>query len=284
MNDTFYGFFYSLDEFFDKTNSEKNIDFWGMTKHPAGTIDDVQSIPPHIQSYFILVKSKMLHNDNFLDFWNKLDYPLSHEEAIVNFEVEFTAFFQKKGFKGEAYCDIASIEIAEQYNINPYMKYPYELIKYLGCPILKRKSCQAENANVWKAIEYIKENSLYEFDLMLQQILLYHKNGIIPSYFNLYKMEKFLQKYKKIYIFGKGKYGIAISNYLTIRNMLIVKFILSKKDSLIDEDVIELSEFVNEKEIGIVVALKQEYTMQVLEKLLEKVSMEQLFLDNDIGK
>lgn len=278
MNDTFYGFFYFLDEFFDKTEKVREVDFWGLTKHPQGICGNNHYIREHIQAYFILIKSRMLHSEEFRFFWSSLDYPNSYNEAVENFEVRFTTFFQEKGFKGETYSNLESIGIESRFNENPYLTYPYELIEGLRCPVLKRKSCYIGNSSVWKAIAYIREKHLYDVGLIFKQMLSDYKTGSISSYFNLYEMEIFLQKYEKIYIFGKGMYGSNIYEYLAVRNINVEKFIVSNKESYDDGEVIALSELLNGSDFGIIVALKPQYTKEVIEKLLDKVSIEQLFL------
>lgn len=276
LNDTFYGFFYPLDEFFDKVRQIQNVDFWGLTRHPAGVCGK-DNIEQHIQGYFLLIKSRMLHSNAFRFFWNSLEYPKSYNEAVRNFEIRFTTFFQEKGFKGEAYSNLESIGIESRLNENPYLKYPYELIKDLRYPVLKRKSCYLGNSSVWKAITYIRENHLYDVELIFKQVLLDYKDGAISSYFNLFKLEVFLHKYEKIYIFGKGKYGSDIYEYLTARQIKVEKFIVSNKDNQDDSEVIALSELSNGSDFGIIVALKPQFANEVLGNLLDKVSIERLF-------
>ena len=277
LNDTFYGFFYPLDEFFDKVRQIQNVDFWGLTRHPAGVFGK-DNIEQHIQGYFLLIKSRMLHSNTFRFFWNSLEYPKSYNEAVKNFEIRFTTFFQEKGFKGEAYSNLESIGIESRLNENPYLKYPYELIKDLRYPVLKRKSCYVGNSSVWKAITYIRENHLYDVNLIFKQLLVDYRDGVISSYFNLYDLEIFLHKYRKIYIYGKGRYGLEIYEYLAVRDMIIEKFIVSNKENQMEDNVIELSELPKGSDYGIILALKPQFTNEVLEKLLDKVSKEQLFL------
>lgn len=280
MNDTFYGFFYSLEEFFCKTTIMEEVDFWGLTKHPEGIFDN-DHIGEHIQAYFILIKSRMLHSNIFRSFWNNLEYPRSYCEAVKNFEIYFTVFFQKYGFKGEAYCNLNVVGIEKKFNENPYLEYPYELIMKLRYPILKRKSCYIGDSSVWKAIGYIKEKNLYDIDFIFTQMLSDYKTGAIYSYFNLYELELFLDKYKKIYIFGKGIYGLSMYEYLCVRQINVEKFIVSQNNDENNADEILLSDIPKKKDFGIIVALKPQYVKEIIEKLLDKVTREQLFLGNN---
>ncbi len=277
MNDTFYGFFYPLDNFFGKSQNIPNVDFWGLTQYSGGIGDYKEYISPHIQGYFLLIKSSMLHSNAFRLFWDTLKYPVSYTEAVKNFEVRFTTFFQEFGFRGNAYCRLETIGINDTFSEVSYIKNPYELIKDLHCPVLKRKSCYIENLNALKAIKYIQKNNLYDVELIFKQILLDHKNGVISSYFNLYDLEIFLDRYNRIYIYGKGVYGLALYEYLGYRSIEIEKFIVSCKGELEDDGTIEVSELPKGNDYGIILALKPQFTHEVMGNLLHRVSEEQLF-------
>ena len=79
-NDTFWGFFYPLSDFFEGTSREADIDFWGFTEWPGNAPDDRIHIPEHLQSYFLYIKSRMLHSRDFLEFWYNMPcfYNLFH--------------------------------------------------------------------------------------------------------------------------------------------------------------------------------------------------------------
>lgn len=277
MNDTFYGFFYPLDVFFEQSQNAPNVDFWGLTRFSGGFGDYGEYVSPHIQGYFLLVKSSMLHSDAFRLFWDTLEYPMSYTEAICNFEVRFTTFFQEFGFRGDAYCRLETIGIKDTFNKIVYIKNPYELIRDLHCPVLKRKSCRIENQNAWKAIKYIRENNLYDVEIIFNQILLDYKNGVISSYFNLYDLEIFLNRYDKVYIYGKGRYGLTLYEYLECRNKAIEKFIVSSKEGQEDDGTIEISELPKGSDYGIILAMKPQFTQEVLGNLLHRISIGQLF-------
>ena len=55
-NDTFWGFFYPLTDFFDGTGREPDVDFWGFTEWPGNAPNDRIHIPEHLQSYFLYIK------------------------------------------------------------------------------------------------------------------------------------------------------------------------------------------------------------------------------------
>lgn len=279
INDTFFGFFYSLDCFFECVNTNKNVDFGGFTKFPRGEFTSGKEIQEHIQSYFMLIGKKMLHSTDFKEFWKNIEYPQTHREAIEQFEIAFSTYFTERNYIGEAYCDLKEIGVS-RYNMNPYMEYPYELIVDLKCPILKRKSVVIGNTSVWKALQYIRDNQLYDFDLLWNQVMQDYKNHSNGAYFNLYELEEFISKYSRIYIYGTGVYGKGMAEYLQFRGRTFEKYIVSTKEDVINTMVIEVSELDVDTEIGIIVALKNQYTKEVLPILIQKIQRKQLFLGN----
>lgn len=277
LNDTFFGFFYPLAEFFDKVKSEPSIDFWGMTRHPHGYFANNEPFEAHIQSYFLLICTRMLHSATFLNFWEEIEYPRAYWDAVKNFEIRFSAYFRDKGFRGAAYCDLDSIGIYDEF-LNPFIEYPYELVKELRCPVLKRKSFFYNNKGAWDALGYIRDNHLYDTNIIENQVLQDYRNSAVAAYFDLDKLEDFLQKYTKIYIYGKGRYAADISSYLRFRGISVYKYIVSNKKNQSAEDVIEITQLKPDETSGIIVALKPQYTQEVLGELLKRVSGDQLFL------
>lgn len=281
FNDTFYGFFYSLEEFISEAETADGVDFYGLTRHPKGKNGKGELFQEHIQSYFLFIKSRLLHSHDFSDFWRRMQYPETYTQAVMEFEVAFSEYFNQKKYVGKAYSDVAILGRKEEYNTNPTLKYPYELICDLKCPVLKRKSVAIGDTNVWKALQYIRDNHLYDFDLLWNQVMEDYRNHSNGAYFNLYELEGFLSKYSRIYIYGTGVYGKGMAEYLQFRGRIFEKYIVSTKENVTDVNVIEVSELKMDDNTGIILALKSRYTKEVLPVLLEKVQKEQLFLGNE---
>lgn len=57
--------------------------------------------------------------------------------------------------------------------VNPYLMYPYELVKQYGVPIIKRK-CLDFNSNWYenaiKALEFIREETKYNINLIIEHM------------------------------------------------------------------------------------------------------------------
>ncbi|MCI9200215.1 MAG: hypothetical protein HFI03_07310 [Lachnospiraceae bacterium] len=282
LNDTFFGFLYSLDEFFSEVHRKENIDFWGITKHPEGEDTAGNRYNEHIQSYFILIRRRMFQSEDFWGFWDGLQYPRSFQEAVANFEIAFSAYFKEKGYIGDAYCNLGKIGIEEKYNENPYMIYPYDLVCKARCPVLKVKSVYLEATDdiegVFRAIGFLERHGLYDTDIIRQ-----YMRGLCGSedrkpYFDIQELEGFYNKYHKIYIYGNGKYGKRMKKYLKMQGIEVEKFVVSHKIAGMKEDVTALCDLEVRPDMGIIVALNEENTAQVIDGIMAVAKKEQIFM------
>ena len=69
-NDTFYGPFWPLRTVFDRMDERPELDFWGLTVHARMEAGGWQEsrygcLPEHLQSYFLVVRSRLLHAQAF---------------------------------------------------------------------------------------------------------------------------------------------------------------------------------------------------------------------------
>ena len=173
FNDTFYGPFYPFKNIFDEM-SDCDEDFWGLTKHARTT-----TVREHIQSYFLVIKKKMLHSKEFIDFWNQLDIgSLCFENLVYNYELHFTDYFSNKGYKYCAYVKDDDLNCDDYHNYNHYFLSPYRLIKYYKMPVIKKKVfTQSKNLNIsageeiQEALDYIKENTNYNTEFIWSDLL-----------------------------------------------------------------------------------------------------------------
>lgn len=144
VNDSFYGPFWPLTDIVESME-ERNVDFWGLTGQiPMGnTFGDSypeEILPYHIQTYFVVVHSHMLHDISFRAFWDNITDIKEYTDAVTGFELLFTKYFTEKGFVSGTYVDITFQKNEKIENRTPYiMHYPCELIEKYHCPIVKRK-------------------------------------------------------------------------------------------------------------------------------------------------
>lgn len=187
FNDTFFGPLCSLDAMFDEMEKRED-DFWGITRHPKYKGDRVPLIQEHLQSYFLVVKKKMFMTDTFFAYWRKMKIAKTFDEAVRGFEISFTQYFERKGFKWSSYIDSSKYDNAANYktNYNHYHFELYDMIAELKHPFIKKKDFAMYSDGSprrTKALEYIDKNTEYPVELIWKAIL--RKHNISDLYFSL---------------------------------------------------------------------------------------------------
>ena len=276
FNDTFFGFFYPLSEFFEGTNLESEIDFWGFTEWPGNAPNDRVHIPQHLQSYFLYIKSKMLHSRDFWDFWNSMPYCEKFTEVLIRYEQSFTQYFNERGYKSKAFYTVEKLGKGKEFNKIPYFTYAYDLVEKLHFPILKCKALGIEGnmADSEKLIHYLNNNHLYDTQLIKNH---FERIANKRSYFNLSEINKFCQQYKKIYIYGAGNFGRNVKAFLDSYQYPFGGFIVTKKNDSDGDDVQEYKDFKLEPNSGLIIGLIPEYTKEVLAEINGKIPDKQIF-------
>lgn len=177
VNDSMFGPFRTMKAIFDEM-TEKQVDFWGLAKHGEGNNNEINYFPKHIQTYFLTIRSKMLHSHEFREYWEIMPYYTSFIENVRQHEVRFTHYFWSLGY---TYSTLANTEINDSTHINNnYMQYgriAYELIKKRNFPFLKRQQIvyntldQQTQENLKKAIDYIDKETEYDVNLIWDNII-----------------------------------------------------------------------------------------------------------------
>ncbi len=281
FNNTFFAFFYPLQEMFDAMDKKSDVDFWGITKHPKGQYQNKYYYAEHIQAYFLVIRSRMFHSSDFLCFWQNIDYPVDYHMAVQQFEIAFTEYFTKKCFVGNVYCDLQRIGIEDRYGINPYLSYGYELIVQMHCPVLKIKSIYIENSKenrVLEAIDYLQKMHLYKTEYIWQYLSRGCQNGSISTYFDFYKLEQFCRRFSSLYVYGNGVYGKWIKRYLQLRHFPFDKMVVTHKNKKLEDDCVEYTRFKAKPNAGWIVALNAKNTTQVLNLIQNDISEDRLFV------
>lgn len=92
----------------------------------------------------------------------------------------------------------------------------------------------------------------------------------------------FAKQYQKIYIYGAGIVGKRVYQILKQKNILLNGFLVSDDKFQVNTDrndvqVLRMSEIEDSEDLGVIVALSKENTLQVSEKLLKRYSNVHLF-------
>lgn len=165
-----YGPLYPFTEVF-ATMDERECDFWGLYRHPGkeGTYK------PHLQSYFMVIRTNLLHSKTFREYWRALK-PENDWHGAVEQETRFTTYFEGKGFTSCAFiesCD--STRLIEDATI----LLPHKIILENKFPLIKRKAFTADYmhffkyGNVSQAKELIRflERSEFPIEYVFEDLL-----------------------------------------------------------------------------------------------------------------
>lgn len=179
VNDSMFGPFEPMKDIFRKMD-DKKLDFWGLAKAEYGACKNNfgLDVPEHIQSYFIVVRSQMLHCRQFREYWEEMPYYAAFDELYREYEFKFTQYFAGLGYR---YGALADTEVNDSKNIaNNYCQYaaiPYELIKKRNFPFLKKQQIafdildQQTQEQIRLAIDYIDKNTEYDVNLIWDNII-----------------------------------------------------------------------------------------------------------------
>lgn len=278
FNDTFYGPIHEWDYVFSSME-QKGLDFWGLSQYPDGSFPDGDFISSHIQSYFLCISKSIFTDKSWIPFWNAIGNAATYKEAIKSFEIRFTNYFSEKGFQYNTFINVVCPDFKIYENENPVEKYAYELVRDLKFPILKKKIVNIQNySQMKKVFSYIKTNTSYDIDLIEEDIV-YRRNHHLLKPYDTLNLKKFMQENesKKTYIYGFGKDGHNMAEYLTDNNFKFEKFVVSHKD-ISDQQVIKYSQIVGMKGIKIILALGENAYKEVYPIVARDFSDEDLFL------
>lgn len=177
MNDSLFGPFKPMRDIFAEMD-KKPLDFWGLAKHGACDNAEIGYIKEHIQSYFFVIRSKMLHCSQFKKYWEEMPYYDTYLNIVKQYEIQFTYHFARLGYTYDALADTKkndSINIKNNYS--QYYMLSYEMIKKRNFPFLKKKPLAREalqfqtQQDSRKALAYIDRETDYDVDLIWGNII-----------------------------------------------------------------------------------------------------------------
>lgn len=177
-NSSCYGPVYPFSGLFDEMDG-RECDFWGLYRHP-GIKDGRHSLPPHIQSYFLVFRKRMFHAPCLREYFSALDSAKTWDDAVRQ-EVAFTGYFEERGFASSSYLG----PVFPDYIENPTIFMPVELLRQ-KFPFIKRKCFTTEysyinkissSAQIHELIEYLRKSSAYPLDLIYEDLLESQQNS-----------------------------------------------------------------------------------------------------------
>lgn len=280
FNDTFYGPLYPLGDVWKHFENE-DVDFWGITRYPGGEGPNGKEVSTHLQSYFLVIRKRMLHSEAFQIFWRDMQYPKDISQAILEFEVKFTEYFTKRGFYGKALTDLKKASYLEKWNTNPYTFYNFEMVRDMYVPFLKKKifiCWDPGYKNALAALKYVEENLNYDVHLIWNHIFRLGRDMRFPSWNFYVKIEEFYNTHKRVFIYGAGNYGKRIDAYFQYKKWTNSGFIISENQPMYNENILVYSDMKFEKDDGIIIAMSKKNTVEVYEKIRRDLTDLQLMV------
>lgn len=179
VNDSIFGPFRPMEEIFAEMGS-KPVDFWGLAKAEYGACKENfgKDVPEHIQSYFIVVRSKMLHSHAFREYWETMPYYEVFSDLFKEYEFRFTRYFADLGYTYDALADTKANDSENiNHNFCQYAAISYELIKKRNFPFLKKQQMAFDTLgnqtqeHLRLAMEYIDRHTDYDVSLIWENII-----------------------------------------------------------------------------------------------------------------
>ena len=180
-NDSFFGPFCPMKTVFGQMEA-KNADFWGLAKHGEVKGGGRRGFSEYIQTYFLVVRKTMLHDNRFRMYWENLPFYQSFENVIFLHEERFTSYFADLGYTYDVLADIDANNSTVN-TVNNYFQYAvisYELIRKRGFPFLKRQPfsyntldgliCQTQE-NLHQSLDYIDRETDYDVDMIWENLI-----------------------------------------------------------------------------------------------------------------
>ena len=177
-NSSCYGPVYPFSGLFDEMDG-RGCDFWGLYRHP-GLRDGKLCIPPHIQSYFLVLRKRMFRDPCLREYFSGLGYAASWDDA-VKAETSFTSYFEERGFVSSSYSGSVFSKFIE----NPTIFMPAELLRK-KFPLIKRKCFTTDYGYINKIssavqihelLEYLSKFTDYPVDLICEDLLESQQNS-----------------------------------------------------------------------------------------------------------
>ena len=165
VNNSCYSPVFPLTGIFEQMRSH-TCDMWSMTEFPYisdGSFIGKNCIKRHLQSYFVVFRKSILETDSFMEYWENVEEYNVMEEVVANCESEMTDFFEKKGYKAEAYIEESGMarEYMGSYAI-PF-EFPYQML-LLGNPLMKKKAEWTIKCNEKNLVNEIRRKCNYAID------------------------------------------------------------------------------------------------------------------------
>lgn len=181
-NNTLFGPVGDLEEMFAEMSGRK-VDFWGITAHAGAEYNEMFScnpygcLPEHIQSFFYVLRGRLLKGKAFRRFWTELPQLPDYRAAVGLYETVMTRYFSDAGYTWDTYMDRK-----DYYDMtdNPLITMPMESIRDWNCPFFKRRAffqeyfyltIHTDHQSVTTLMQYLREETDYPMALIWENLI-----------------------------------------------------------------------------------------------------------------
>lgn len=225
-NDSCFGPIFPFKNLFKKMDRE-NCDFWGLSCSRGYHV--------HIQSYFIMLRKKVLDGEEFFDFLNAVKPEKSLTEVCTNYEDRFTYLLTKAGYTFRTYVPYGNFEIQPYYNTT-------NAIKKGKFPLLKVKTFYGEVGfepiKDWESL--VRNNTDYDISLIKNNL---YRRGLTDY---IIKRKVFYGKRIRKLVKAKNWVKNKIRSLIKPIRKKVHSFIDNKLDYIINDYNHKIYELTNE--------------------------------------
>lgn len=166
MNSSIYGPVSDIGAVFADM-AELGCDFWGIT--------ECFQLQPHIQSYFLVFRRRVIASQAFRNFWDGVLPYVNKSQVILSYEVGLTQWLWESEFKSGVFCSFEELGNYCQATgkrlrrkDNTSVKHALELLN-IGNPFLKRDAVRNQKVDMSQALLYLQKHS-YSAELINEQM------------------------------------------------------------------------------------------------------------------
>ncbi len=181
MSDALVGPVYSLDGLFG-TMAGRDVDFWGIDRIFASREDSLNTCvrrqtAEHIPPYFIALRRPVLCSEAFRGYFRSLPKRFLSFTEEGRREDALTVELAAAGFRWDSFLPADELRHSVYH---PLLFSPLDLVRDRHCPLFLRGSLYlpaedfysfADRQHGRRLIEYLRENGLYDVDLLWESLL-----------------------------------------------------------------------------------------------------------------
>ncbi len=219
-NDSCYVVSSSLLPMFENM-STKNCDMWGITENTCPTYGSGASkrdIAPHIQSYFLVFRKKILKSPIFNNFWEQVDISFTRDQTIIYYETKLTALLRQHDFICSSYMSTQPQDFNIMQNRYGHPCYDFSLFYWQELlersnPLLKVKAIpttlEHSDSSPKKLRQYLEKHQKTDIFQEIHQHL-----DRISSNYQFYHFSFLKKALRVLYRFGIKMNNISYNSFL----------------------------------------------------------------------